>query len=335
MKQNRTFEQMVNELERVKNERKDLLVPLSGLKFEGKNLVIPGGDEYKINPIALQQLLKFLEIPEGYFHRANMIQDIGINTTLGEVMINDHLFSKQNKKDVNRFVRILDGEVIAFLSDSYDKRLDNYPVFHEFHRVFEQLGLPLSDIKSAALTDKHLYIKVTTPRLSHKVLGEPIQGGFMVRNSEVGWGLCDASLFVEVLECTNGMVVTKSEGGIRYRHVGKKMIPTTQLEIPGTEYSDAVGRLSNLRQTLESIMEGSTFNKLIEKYNSVGEQIVKQDSLKEFLEDYKVRERIIEDVYPKDYSKWELSNVITRMSQGERDYEVATDLERIGHLILT
>ena len=105
-----------------------------------------------------------------------------------------------------RMVRTLHGDARAVLSDRY-ARIDNHDVL--------QVVLPAMMnsnagwvFHQAAITDTRMYMKAVLPRVETAVeVGDPVQLGMVMSNSEVGDGRLWFRPFVLRLVCTNGMVM--------------------------------------------------------------------------------------------------------------------------------
>jgi len=103
-----------------------------------------------------------------------------------------------------RMIRILDGNVRAFLSDRY-RRLDKLELCAAVLPVIREMKNSM--IESCEVTPTHLYLKVVNRRLKAEVrVGDVVQAGFIVSNSEVGLGSLRVEPLVFRLVCKNGLV---------------------------------------------------------------------------------------------------------------------------------
>src|SRR5262249_10629138 len=76
-------------------------------------------------------------------------------------------------------------------------------------------------LHTSAITDTKFYLRAVFPRLTAEVkVGDAVQWGIQVRNSEVGAGTFAIESFVNRLVCTNGMIVAKV---LNARHIGKRL----------------------------------------------------------------------------------------------------------------
>lgn len=119
-----------------------------------------------------------------------------------------------------KMIRVLDGEVRGILSDKY-RRMDNLPIAQACMMVF--LGLQKTgnlSIKDCGLTQKFMRIKATFPQVRAEVagVGDIVEAGIMVQNSEIGFSSTKVFGYIHVLRCSNGQI---SMYGIRKYHIGE------------------------------------------------------------------------------------------------------------------
>lgn len=120
-----------------------------------------------------------------------------------------------------RLVRLLNGNVRAFLSDRYRPR-DNWDLLEHLLPVFG--GFPGVQFKECSLTDTRMYVKTFLPGWEIPVtpkVGDVIRGGAIISNSEVGSGSLYIYPYTDRLSCLNGAVHT--DFGQRRIHVGKRI----------------------------------------------------------------------------------------------------------------
>jgi len=79
-----------------------------------------------------------------------------------------------------------------------------------------------AEIVSSEVTETHMYIKVINKRLKAEVtVGDVVQAGIVISNSEVGLGSLKVEPLIFRLVCKNGLIV-KDYAQKRY-HVGKQI----------------------------------------------------------------------------------------------------------------
>jgi len=129
----------------------------------------------------------------------------------------NHWFNANPEKRMLRTLRNGTDEARAFLSDRY-RPLDNADIANRILPQLEEMEL---EIKSCAVTDTRLYIQAVSPKMMAEVpkVGDQVQAGIIISNSEVGCGSLSMNHLVYTLRCTNGMV---SEKIVKQNHVGRK-----------------------------------------------------------------------------------------------------------------
>ena len=137
----------------------------------------------------------------------------------------NHWFTSANER---RMVRMLDGNVRAFLSDRY-QRIDNYEVadaaLKAFQTIQEQTGTQLQFL-STEVTNTRLYINARFPRVEGEVKkDDPVQMGITISNSEIGSGRLLVQPLLYRLVCLNGMIMSSDmdDYGLKKQHVGRKV----------------------------------------------------------------------------------------------------------------
>lgn len=217
MKQGKTLTELGRELERQRRVRKDFVADTRSLSFgsDGRKSVLTmttanERQDFPVNDLAHQQIASRLGIPYRYYQRMQTEQphllDENVNTWFQQT-------------PERRMVRIMDGHVRAFLSDRY-RRLDHLelcaavlPVINEMKGV---------SIESCEVTETHLYLKVINKRLKAEVsVGDAVQAGFVISNSEVGVGSLKVEPLVYHLVCKNELIC-KDYAQKKY-HVGRQV----------------------------------------------------------------------------------------------------------------
>ena len=236
--------QTVNQEER---QKKDHLIESNTLSVSTRDnttyLNVPGrfSESYVLNDTARAQLATRLEIPYRYAEKLRMeeprLLDQNLNT----------LFRRSNEK---RLIRTLGTQCRAVLSPSY-RILDNYSFLGAVLPMLAQL--PDAKLNEAYLTETHLHISLVFQSAQGYVKpGDPVRYGIMMTNSEVGMGSLSVWSFIHRLVCSNGLVVTETDGpGVRRVHLGKRMEDLTKLPSDREvwlEYGDTVRATADSRR---------------------------------------------------------------------------------------
>ena len=320
--------QTINQQERLK---KDHLVESGILSVTTRNnetyLNIPGrfGESYLLNETARSQLATRLEIPYRYAEKLRMeeprLLDQNLNT----------LFRRSGEK---RLIRTLGSQCRAVLSPNY-RILDNYAFLGTLLPLLAQL--PDAKLNEAYLTETHLNISLVFQSAQGYVKpGDPVRYGVMLANSEVGMGSLAAWSFIHRLICSNGLVVTESDGpNVRRVHLGKRMEDLAKLPSDRDvwlEYGDVVratadnnrlpGILHRLQLAAQSpVMEApeETIEKLAKRF-----QLTREEG-----------ERVLRQyVASQDLSTWGLVNAVTEAAKDADTIQRRVELQTIGGRLL-
>ncbi|MBQ1915450.1 MAG: DUF932 domain-containing protein, partial [Selenomonadaceae bacterium] len=165
--------------------------------------------EFCVNDLAHQQISARLGIPYRYYQKMQTEQprllDENVNTWFQQT-------------PERRMMRVMGGNVRAFLSDRY-RRLDHLELCAAVLPIIH--GMKGASIESCEVTETHMYLKVINKRLKAEVtVGDVVQAGFVISNSEVGMGSLKVEPLVYRLVCKNGMIC-KDFAQKKY-HVGRQ-----------------------------------------------------------------------------------------------------------------
>lgn len=291
-------------------------------------------EELGLTDIAHRQLGEALNIPAKYYGR--MLTDAP--ALLSENA--NYWFAHQPK---TRMVRTLAGNARAFLSNKY-ARVDNYDVFKA---VLPILGsLPGIQFESCELTESNMYIKAVNPRLQADVsVGDTVQAGVLISNSEIGMGTVTVTPLIFRLVCTNGMVV--NDGGIKRRHVGR----TIELDDNFSLFSDATKKaedtafLMKIRDVVKVAADEARFHSVVDRMKQAKDTGMTTRNIPGVVELAARHFSITEDETKgvvghllndgDGYSLYGLANAITAQAQEVSSYDRSTELEKTGYDVMT
>jgi hypothetical protein len=314
---------LFQELKRQRETRKDLIVDSRSLKAvaEPERIVIdvPKYGGHPLTPWAHGQLAEKVQIPQKYYSRMldaknyRLLAD-NVNTWL--------------PTEDKRMIRILDGKVRAILSDRY-RVLDNYDLVFLALDEFAKAG---AEVHKLNLTESHLFVKAVTPSLQEEVRpGDIVQGGLVLRNSEVGASRFAVEPFVLRLRCTNGLIV--SEGYSRV-HLGRRKEEGEFNWSSETIYLENQTIWSAVRDVIRQTFDPASFESIIARLKSNAETPVKEpvqavsnvvthigltEATKEIL-----LKNFLEE---KDYTQWGITNAITATARQLSSPEDQVELE--------
>jgi hypothetical protein len=283
--------------------------------------------EYVVSDYCHGQIAERVQIPKRFYDRLR--ED---HPDLYDSVVNA-LWSREPQ---TRLVRTLDGRARAFLSDRYH-RIDNVDIMEVVWPILREIkGV---EVKSCALTERKMYIKVSFPsirkRLTRRV-GDTLQAGLEVSNSEVGAGRFSIAPWTLKLDCLNGM--THTEYGEGRTHLGAAQ------EEGRVSWSDETLRAADeafkleVRDIVSQVATQASFDALVEDMRWLPQFRVEGDppAIVEKLADRhdltdgersSVLQHLIEGG---DLSAWGYVNAVTRAASDVEDYDRSSELERLG-----
>lgn len=335
----KTIQNLYLELDRQRAARKDLIADTRSINVNSVgNLsmltVDTGADKlsYRISEIAHRQIADRLSIPYKYYER--MRQE---NPKLLDSNINSWLNAMPEK----RMLRTLDGKLRAFLSARY-RRLDNLELVDHVLPVIETMKG--CEIASCDVTETHLYLKVINKAMKTEVVpGDVVQAGFVISNSEIGLGALKVEPLVYRLVCKNGLI-SKDYAHKKY-HTGRQVEDTDnayELYSDATLAADDAAYFMKVQDVVSAAVNEAKFMLTVNKMRMAMNIKTGDDPVQavEVLGDRYIlnkneRASILRHFYiGGDFSSYGLINAITRSSQDVADYNRATELERIGGMLL-
>lgn len=348
MKPGMSLQEMAAELERQKKVKRDFIAPSDELEVklfndqvtrrDGEKLTNPerlemqvnGHGRFEIGDIAHDQLSNRLGIPRKYYDR--------MRTNAPELLTRNanHWLHAEPEK---RMVRTLDGRMRAFLSSRF-RPLDNFELAETVLPVLVGSGCR---IESSALTEKRLYIKAVTEKLSMEVKkGDIVQAGIVISNSEVGAGSVKVEPLIYRLVCSNGMIA--NDYAMRKYHVGRNV----EVDLAEEFFRDATRKADDrafwmkVRDVVEGSFRKDVFEKIVNRMRDVvdaeivgaPEKVVEVMQEKYELQDSERSGILKHLIRGGELTQYGLVNAITRFSQDVADYDRATDMERLGGTVL-
>ena len=339
MKAGRTLTELAAEIQRQADSKRDFVAPAGKLSMEMTAeqhpvIAMQNGAVtlFGIKDTMHEQLASRLEIPRNYYDRMRTEQPQLLQTN-----VNTWLAKSPNKY----MVRTLDGNARALLSDKY-RPLDNIDLAEAVLPKLIDLGV---NIESCEITERRLYLKAVTPRITAEVKkGDVVQAGLCISNSEIGGGAIKVEPLVFRLICLNGAIV--NDLAMRKTHVGKR----NSLEFDNAEqyYRDET-RLADdrafwlkVQDVVAAMLDQVQFNGIVERWQVATTQKITADPVevvertaKRFgLFDTERSSVLTHLIQGGDLSAYGLLSAITRSAQHVESYDRSTDLERIGTQVL-
>ncbi|CQR69968.1 hypothetical protein SOV_52440 [Sporomusa ovata DSM 2662] len=339
MKQGKSIIQLAQELERQRQARKDFIADTRSLQVQTDvsrsqlRIKLDQAEEnFWLNELAHKQLAERLQIPQKYYNKMRFEYP---------ALLDENINSWLEKQAERRMIRTLDGQVRAFLSDRY-RRLDNLELADAIFPILQDLKT--IEVVSSEVTETHMYIKITNKRLRAEVaVGDVVQAGLVISNSEVGLGSLKVEPLIFRLVCKNGLIV-KDYAQKRY-HVGKQIEnEDSAYEIFSDETlaQDDKAFFMKVQDTVRVAIDEVKFHLSVDKLKAAMQESTGRDPVKtvEVLADRYIlnqneRGSILRHfIMGGDNSWYGLINAVTRASQDVEDYSRATDLERLGGELL-
>lgn len=337
MKSGLSLTEMATELERRANAKRDFVADTRQLTMSqtGLQLDLPSASalQLTLGDTFRRQMGQHYKIPYEYAERVR-----ANHPGLYAETFNTFLHQEPSR----HMVRTLDGRGRAFLSDRF-RPLDDYDLAEAV--LPEILRQPEMRIESSQFTESRFYLKAVFPRIQVDVkVGDPVQIGLAVSNSEVGAGALQVLPLVYRLVCKNGMI--SEDYGQRRYHVGKRASAEEsayELYSNDTRKLDDATFFAKVRDTVRGVLTQDVLERLASKMREATEQRLEGTNIQQVIEVTAERfgygeatkggilRHLIEGA---DLTRYGLMNAITRQSQDEDDYETATQLERDGARII-
>ena len=242
-------------------------------------------------------------------------------------------------------VRTLDGKARAFLSDRYH-RIDNERIAEAVLPVLLEGG-GHGAVVSCCVTDSKLYLQALFPRLEGEVRrGDPVQGGVIISNGEIGDGALDVRPMIYRLCCTNGLIAGQvaEDARLRRNHVGRRVEIGEDYSVYSDETLKADDRALSLkiRDSIRAIAQPRLFARILaEMRDATQQQPVSNPiaAVAELGKAYPVaqgeRDSILTNlIRGGDYSKWGMVNAITETANDHASYDRAVELQAMGGRVL-
>lgn len=339
MKQGRSLQELAVEIQRQQEAKKDYLVETSSMYMTSDgNLEVDGLDPlFRVNDIAHAQIGQYLEIPSRYYEKMRLE-----SSDLLADNVNHWLHKPTDSRPPRRMLRTLDDNLRAFLSDRY-RRIDNTAVAETVLPVISQMEG--ARVESCEITDEKMYIKVVNQRIESQVkVGDIVQAGIIITNSEVGRGSVSVSPLIYRLVCSNGMIA--QDGQVRKNHVGRTNDIGYDFSIFRDETIEADDRafLMKVRDAVSAAVDQTVFERLVQQMRDATESKVEAISVPKVMEltskqfgiSINENEGVLGHLISGgDLSLYGVANAVTRYAQDVKSYDRSTELEATGYRILT
>jgi hypothetical protein len=285
-----------------------------GLHLEAAN------QDFRLGPVAHDNLSTLAGIPRTYYQK--MLQ-----THPKELagLVEMHLHQDDGVPQ-ERFVRTIGGKARALLSTKYGV-LDHIDVAKMLDANLPQLG---GVTRSILCTEKKLTFQYLFPKLEGTVnpkVGDVVQAGLAISNSEVGQGMFRVEALLFVLACTNGMIKPgKAEWKLERIHRGTPNMAVLQ------EYT---------RERLVALP--AEFGKTIRMAQRADGVYIPEEELAATVERVRSSHQltlpesdgVLESLYAEGrWTGWGLVNAVNFQAHSTKDNDRSVELERISGAVL-
>jgi hypothetical protein len=347
MKQGKSLTQLAQELENIKKNAKDFLVPTAKLEMDTTGAIsFTNGKTHTFTPngYAHGQVASYTDIPKAYYDRLLVEKPELLSENV------NHGLRKNSKKvsrgghSETRLVRAYGDNIRALLSSSY-RRLDSYDMCQSVLPVLLENQF---EVVSSEITDTRLYIKALTPKITTEIKkGDVVQYGLVISNSDVGAGSVRVEPLIYRLVCQNGLI---SNTALRKFHVGKNMAGDDIMELLSQETISLTDKAfwAQVHDLVTASMQPQMFEHQVNRLREAAEVQIKNFDLPEVVElsmkavgiaGENVKNDIIQYLANgadgAGLTKWGLVNGFTHAAQSDDvSYDQSIDLERSASKIL-
>lgn len=358
MKAGLTVQELTREIVRTAELKEDYAIPSQQMSVSSNghtDLRLGDAGVFDVNQVAHRQLASWLDVPAGYydFLRANtgtLTVELPrrSNAPLFDVTLNALLRGRPAGE--RRLVRTLDGRARAVLSDRY-RMLDNEDIASYLLPILMELPSIDWDHSSMQVTETKLYIKIVSTAISAEVkVGDVVNMGVIITNSEVGYGALSVQPLSFRRWCANGAV--HNTLGSRKYHSGARLGGNGDDELSARFFKDDTLRardqalMLELRDIVRGAMSEATLGQIVDQMREADGIAIKPADAIGVVENVTKRFRLNGDESaailnafmegPSNhttpgFSLWGLSNAVTFVAQSEGiEYDRSTELEELG-----
>ena len=346
MKSGMTLTQLATEVERQHEAKRDYIADSRRVVMtaDAKGLELETVGAFPMTQHAKRQLANKLEVPATFYDRLETK-----HPDLLSGMVNA-LFRREPMKAM---VRTLDGSARCIASDSF-RPLDNYDLCDAVLPSLLSIG---AEVQSCDITETKMYIKATIPGLDrtlpvpegaimgqgHTIFPRALRGAISVSTSEVGAGRLVIAPAMLEKQCTNLMVF--KDDGYGVIHLGKRK---GQDDAISEYFTDDTKRLedaaiwSKVRDVIAAICAGKVMDKLVAQLLTARADIITGDPAavvevfgkKNLLSEEERGGLLRHLVTSGEMTRYGLQWAVTRLANDAKDYDRASDLERLGGQVI-
>lgn len=336
MKTGLTLVDLAKKIEANAQMKRDFIIPTETTTMQVMEdkvavLEVVGQGTFPVQALPHRQIAEHLKIPKPYYDRMQADAPDLLAT-------NVNAWFRKNPE--RRMLRTLGGDARAFLSNRY-QRIENEKIAEVALPVLADF--PQVKIVSADVTDARLYIQAVVPTIQGEVVGHKVgdvlQAGVVISNSEVGLGRVDVSEMDYRLVCLNGMI---GQSLLKRTHVGRQIDDNEALWADDTRRADDDVLVLKIRDMVRAALDATRFRARLDKISGLAQAQITGDVTKavEVLSNVvQVSEgekgSILKSlINGGDLSAWGLINAVTHQAHEVADYDRGVELEQMGGRLL-
>ena len=200
------------------------------------------------------------------------------------------------------------------------------------------------EIVSCEVNETNLYIQGHLPKIQGEVkVGDVVQSGISIRNSEVGCGSLSVQPLIYRLVCLNGMIMPDS--GVRRHHVGKRLGDGgenfEELFSNDTKRKIDQAFWAQVNDIVDGTLSQETFAGHLERMQvAAGIKLAKpKEAIEVTQRQFALNQSEADEIMNRlitgaDISVWGLANAVTNLANDAETYERAVALEEVGGRII-
>lgn len=363
----KTLEEIVSSLSIQQEQKTDLIVPSSKLSMSDNGQFTVRGystDKALTSLLAQSAIDAELRLSTTKVLHDHLSDKLQIPRMYYERMLNNdkELLAKnvnswlERQKNVNYMLRTFminsedsDGVARALLSDRFNT-IDNWDVLMSALEAIKATGIKVN-VESCDITDKKMYVRIVAPEIEAKASeliknyktpkggnsGNPyVNAGFVISNSEVGFGKFNISprLFIQV--CSNGLI--RKDESMSKVHLGQKLEENTIIRwSQTTQRKNMELVMSQVKDAVKTFLSDDYLVGTIDKLQTAGTEELKQpiEAVNAACSLYKLSDdatRSILDYFVRggETTVFGLSQAVTYYAQHDADADDRFELEAIG-----
>ena len=328
--------QLATEIMRRADAKRDFVAKTPDLVFGENALVIGTAGRFPLTDHAHGQIADRVGIPKRYYDRMK---------TEAPALLADNVNHWFQETPERRMIRTLDGQARAFLSDRYHRMDNEHIADAALPALMGECGH--GAVVSCCVTEAKLYIQALFPRLEGEVkTGDPVRGGVIISNGEIGNGALDIRPMIDRLVCENGLISGQiaEDSRLRRNHIGRRVEMGEDYSVYSDETLQADDRALTLkiRDSIRALAQPPLFNRILAELRQAIQQPPISNPIAAVSELGKAypmvqgeRDSILMNLIRNgDYSKWGMVNAITELANEHPSYDRAVELQALGGRVL-